>query len=184
MSHVGGSASPVLQHPRQADVHHAFITQWYKQRYSGERLQELLQETFGDITFGDERLDTLLMMVLRNATADSPWPLSNNPNGLFNGAIARTATCGCRCGSWLGRAPRRSCTFHPRRFGSAQRISSSSTAALTMYNNPAFHLFLPSPGDARTEFHATTQDDAGRTMWCNPTMTRSHSLVWQYGRPA
>ena len=55
MSHVGGSASPVLQHPRQADVHHAFITQWYKQRYSGERLQELLQETFGDITFGDER---------------------------------------------------------------------------------------------------------------------------------
>ena len=30
---------------------------------------------------------------------------------------------------------------------------------------------------------ATTQDANGRTMWCNPTMTGDHSLVWQYGGP-
>jgi hypothetical protein len=42
----------------------------------------------------------------------------------------------------------------------------------------------PSPGDPCVEFHATSQDDTGRTMWCNPTMTGSHSLVWQYGGPA
>ena len=46
------------------------------------------------------------------------------------------------------------------------------------------HAQAPSPGDACSEFHATTQDDTGRTMWCNPTMTGSHSLVWQYGGPA
>jgi hypothetical protein len=42
----------------------------------------------------------------------------------------------------------------------------------------------PSPGDACTVLHATTQDANGRTMWCNPTMTGNHSLVWQYGGPA
>ena len=42
----------------------------------------------------------------------------------------------------------------------------------------------PSPGDPCTVLHATTQDATGKTMWCNPTMTGSHSLVWQYGGPA
>jgi hypothetical protein len=32
--------------------------------------------------------------------------------------------------------------------------------------------------------HATTQDGNNRTMWCNPTMTGTHDLVWQYGGPA
>ncbi|EUA11289.1 hypothetical protein I546_2863 [Mycobacterium kansasii 732] len=41
----------------------------------------------------------------------------------------------------------------------------------------------PSPGDSCTVLHATTQDANGRTMWCNPTMTGDHSLVWQYGGP-
>lgn len=42
----------------------------------------------------------------------------------------------------------------------------------------------PAPGDACAVLHATTQDVNGRTMWCNPTMTGAHSLVWQYGGPA
>lgn len=41
----------------------------------------------------------------------------------------------------------------------------------------------PSPGDPCTTLHATTQDGNGRTMWCNPTMTGAHNLVWQYGGP-
>ncbi len=46
------------------------------------------------------------------------------------------------------------------------------------------HAQAPSPGDPCPTLHATTQDDNGRTMWCNPTMTGNHSLVWQYGGPA
>jgi hypothetical protein len=42
----------------------------------------------------------------------------------------------------------------------------------------------PGPGDSCTTLHATTQDANGRTMWCNPTMTGTHSLVWQYGGPS
>lgn len=46
------------------------------------------------------------------------------------------------------------------------------------------HADSPSPGEPCSEYHATTQDASGRTMWCNPTMTGTHSLVWQYGGPA
>lgn len=42
----------------------------------------------------------------------------------------------------------------------------------------------PTPGDPCTALHATTQDVNDRTMWCNPTMTGDHNLVWQYGGPA
>lgn len=42
----------------------------------------------------------------------------------------------------------------------------------------------PGPGDSCTVLHATTQDANGRTMWCNPTMTGAHTLVWQYGGPS
>ncbi|SOX55597.1 hypothetical protein MAAFP003_4289 [Mycobacterium ahvazicum] len=42
---------------------------------------------------------------------------------------------------------------------------------------------VPAAGDSCTVLHSTTQDANGRTMWCNPTMTGDHSLVWQYGGP-
>jgi len=43
---------------------------------------------------------------------------------------------------------------------------------------------VPGPGQTCTVLHATTQDANGRTMWCNPTMTGGHLLVWQYGGPS
>jgi hypothetical protein len=42
----------------------------------------------------------------------------------------------------------------------------------------------PGPGDPCPELHATTTDAQGKTMWCNPMMTGTHGLVWQYGGPA
>jgi hypothetical protein len=39
-------------------------------------------------------------------------------------------------------------------------------------------------GDSCAVLHATTMGPDGQTLWCNPTMTGSHSLVWQYGGPA
>jgi hypothetical protein len=42
----------------------------------------------------------------------------------------------------------------------------------------------PAPGDACTVLNATTHDVNGRMMWCNPTMTGAHTLVWQYGGPS
>ena len=121
---------------------HAFITQWYKQRYSSERLQELLQETFGDTTFGDERLDTLLMMVLRNATTDSPWPLSNNPNGMFNGADREDSNLRLPLWQLVRASTAAPVYFPPERIQVGPRDFVFVDGGLTMYNNPAFHLFL------------------------------------------
>ncbi|MGE2815491.1 hypothetical protein ACQI5H_10140 [Mycobacterium heidelbergense] len=42
----------------------------------------------------------------------------------------------------------------------------------------------PAPGDGCTVLHATTKDVNSRMMWCNPTMTGDHTLVWQYGGPS
>ncbi|WP_301102752.1 patatin-like phospholipase family protein [Propionivibrio sp.] len=41
-------------------------------------------ENASPATLGDEGLRTLLMMVLRNHTSDSPWPVSNNPRARYN----------------------------------------------------------------------------------------------------
>jgi hypothetical protein len=49
---------------------------------------------------------------------------------------------------------------------------------------PVANADAPSPGDSCASLHAVTQDANGRNMWCNPTMTGNHSLVWQYGGPS
>src|SRR6185503_12405682 len=50
------------------------------------KLQEIIQQKTGEeeATLGTEALRTYLMLVLRNATTDSPWPISNNPDAKYN----------------------------------------------------------------------------------------------------
>ncbi|BBY24973.1 hypothetical protein [Mycobacterium stomatepiae] len=62
-------------------------------------------------------------------------------------------------------------------------ISATALASATAATAGTAHAQAPAPGDSCTELHATTQDANGRTMWCNPTMTGNHNLVWQYGGP-
>ncbi len=121
---------------------HAFITQWYKQRYHSERLAELLQQTFGDITLGDDSLDTLLMMVLRNATTDSPWPVSNNPGGMYNAADRQDSNLHLPLWQLVRASTAAPVYFPPERIRVGRRDFIFVDGGLTMYNNPAFHLFL------------------------------------------
>ena len=62
-------------------------------------------------------------------------------------------------------------------------VSSLALVVTSGVADPVARADAPSPGDSCTVLHATTQDANGRTMWCNPTMTGNHSLVWQYGGP-
>lgn len=57
--------------------------------YNKEPLAKKLQAEFSgalgaDTTLGSPGLRSLLMMVMRNATTDSPWPVSNNPFAKYN----------------------------------------------------------------------------------------------------
>ena len=54
-------------------------------KYNDEPLALKLRDELGaDTMLGSDKLRTLLMMVLRNATTDSPWPISNNPAARYN----------------------------------------------------------------------------------------------------
>lgn len=121
----------------------AFILDLYRFKFDSTRLQQLLQKTFGENTiFGDDDLKTLLMVVLRNATTDSPWPLSNNPAATYNDP--QRPDCNLTFPLWqLVRASTAAPTFFPPeliRVGEHDFVFVDG--GVTMYNNPAFQLFL------------------------------------------
>ena len=65
----------------------AFLLKRFRYQYEDEKLAAKLQQVFGkDTTLGSDKLKTVLMMVMRNATTDSPWPVSNNPFAKYNDA--------------------------------------------------------------------------------------------------
>ena len=86
------------------------------------------------------------MMVMRNATTDSPWPLSNNPKAKYNDAAR--ADCNLKLPLWqLVRASTAAPTYFPPEVVRVGRDFIFVDGAVTMYNNPAFQLFLN--GDER-----------------------------------
>lgn len=118
---------------------------WYK--YYSRDLQKLMQETFGDdTTFGDESLRCLLMVMLRNASTDSPWPVSNNPRAMYNDRSR--ADCNLNIPLWqLVRGSTAAPTFFPpESIGVATRGVEREfvfvDGGVTMSNNPALQLFL------------------------------------------
>ena len=102
-----------------------------------------MQRTYGELTtFGDDELKTLLMVVLRNATTDSPWPLSNNPDAKYNDPAR--PDCNLNFPLWqLVRASTAAPTyFPPELIKVGEHPFVFVDGGVTMYNNPAFQLFL------------------------------------------
>lgn len=121
----------------------AFLLKRFRYKYEDEKLACKLKEVFGaDTTLGSDRLRTLLMMVMRNATTDSPWPVSNNPCAKYN-RIDRV-DCNLNIPLWqLVRASTAAPVYFPPevvRVGSHEFIFVDG--GITTYNNPAFQAFL------------------------------------------
>jgi hypothetical protein len=69
---------------REAFTKRALISRW-KSLYANGPLQRKLQDTFGLVTtLEPEHLKCLLLVVTRNATTDSAWPISSNPWAKYN----------------------------------------------------------------------------------------------------
>lgn len=118
-------------------------------RYGSERLKGLLQGVLGrDTTLGSEEMKSLLLMVLRNATTDSPWPLTNNPGAVYNDPTR--ADSNLRLPLWqLVRASTAAPVyFPPEVITVGEHDFVFVDGGLTMYNNPAFQLFLMATLDA------------------------------------
>lgn len=121
----------------------ASIMKRFRYQYDSARLKGLLQTTFGaETTFGDDRLRTLLMMVLRNATTDSPWPLSNNPGAKYNRPDRPDNNRDLPLWQLVRASTAAPVFFPPEMVSVGDREFVFVDGGLTMYNNPAFQLFL------------------------------------------
>ena len=126
----------------------ASLLKRFRSKYEDQKLAGKLRGVFGaDTRLGSDRLRTLLLIVMRNATTDSPWPLSNNPKARYNLDARRTAggTSNLDLRLWqLVRASTAAPTYFPPEaldVGGPQPFLMVD-GGVTMYNNPAFLLFL------------------------------------------
>ena len=143
---MGMSVAEILDFYQQAGAQmfeKASLLDRLRFKFDDEPLARKLKEVFGaDTLLGSDRLQTLLMLVLRNATTDSPWPLSNNPYAKYNDQ--KRPDSNLRLPLWqLVRASTAAPTYFPPEViavGARQFVFVDG--GVTMYNNPAFQLFL------------------------------------------
>ena len=124
----------------------------YEHEALGEKLKFELNKALGypdnanAATLGDENLNTLLMLVMRNHTTDSPWFLSNNPYSKYNNK--QRQDCNLNLPLWqLVRASTAAPTyFKAEEITFAKNTQNQYTftfvdGGVTTYNNPAFIAF-------------------------------------------
>jgi hypothetical protein len=122
--------------------HKTTLANRLKFKYDAEGFEENLKNVFGNETLGSSKLRTLLMMVLRNATTDHPWIVTNIPACPFNDPA--TPDCNLRIPLWqLIRGSAAAPTFFlPETVDTGAHRFVFMDGATTPYNNPAFRAFL------------------------------------------
>jgi hypothetical protein len=121
----------------------ASIIRRLQYQYKSEPLALQLQQVFGaTTTLGAPEVETLLLLVMRNATTDSPWPVSNNPFAKYNDP--EHDACNLHFPLWqLVRASTAAPTyFPPEVIECGGKPFVFVDGGVTMYNNPAFQMFL------------------------------------------
>jgi patatin-like phospholipase/acyl hydrolase len=133
------------------------LRRYFRNKFHDEKLAAKLREVIrqqaqaqgiapkpgeNEINLGTDALKTYLTLVLRNATTDSPWPISNNPDAKYNDCSR--PDCNLNLPLWqLVRASTAAPTYFPPEvvtIGEHEFIFVDG--GVTMYNNPAFQLFL------------------------------------------
>jgi predicted acylesterase/phospholipase RssA len=148
---IGMSVADILRFYEEAGAQmfvKAKLWERLRCKFEDEPLALKLKEVFGANTkFGSDRLQTLLLLVMRNATTDSPWPLSNNPYAKYNDPARPDDNS--KLPLWqLVRASTAAPTYFPPEVivlnpdSSKERQFVFVDGGVTMYNNPAFQMFL------------------------------------------
>jgi hypothetical protein len=124
----------------------SFFLSRLKSLYVSEPLAAAMQETFGrDSTLEPHHLRCLLLVVTRNVTTDSPWPISSNPLARFNHPSRQD--CNLKIPLWqLVRASTAAPVFFPPEIMNWDPSDPAKSfvfvdGGVTPYNNPAFLLY-------------------------------------------
>ena len=144
----------------------ASLLKRFRYKFEDEKLAAMLKEEIGaDTTLGRrDSCRTLLLLVMRNATTDSPWPISNNPRAKYNDPAR--ADSNLESAALAARARQhRGADLFPARDDPGRRSSRFVfvDGGVTMYNNPAFQLFLMATARAvRLVLGDRRREDAAR----------------------
>ncbi len=149
---IGKSVEEILEFYQEAGAQmfvKANLLRRLRYEFKSEPLAKKLKEVFDtNTTLGSEKLKTLLLLVMRNATTDSPWPISNNPFAKYNDGTR--PDCNLKFPLWqLVRASTAAPTYFPPEVivlpsaaPAGEREFVFVDGGVTMYNNPAFQMFL------------------------------------------
>ena len=129
---------------REAFTKRRLFDRW-KSLYENGALQRKLQDTFGTATLEPEHLQCLLLVVARNATTDSAWPISSNPWAKYNERSRKD--CNLRLPLWqIVRASTAAPVYFPPEVIEFDKDDPAKTfvfvdGGTTAYNNPAFLMY-------------------------------------------
>lgn len=126
------------------------LSRRWKSLYSSKKIENELKQLFIDkegnpATLEPHNLRCLLLVVVKNVTTDSAWPISSNPSAKYNHSSRSDSNL--KVPLWqLVRASTAAPIYFPPeviRFGDdkAQAEYVFADGSLTPFNNPAFQLF-------------------------------------------
>ena len=130
---------------RQAFTKRNFFQRW-KSLYENGELEQKLKQVFGEHTdLSPDNLQTLLLVVTRNKTSDSAWPISSNPSALFNDPAS--SNCNLRIPLWrIVRASTAAPVYFPPEVIRVDPADPEQDfvfvdGGTTPYNNPSFLMY-------------------------------------------
>jgi patatin-like phospholipase/acyl hydrolase len=143
---IGMSVADILRFYQEAGAQmfeKARLLDRLRFKFEDEPLAKQLKTVFGpETTLGSDRLQTLLMLVLRNATTDSPWPVSNNPFAKYNDINRPDSNLNLPLWQLVRASTAAPTYFPPEVIAVGDKSFVFVDGGVTMYNNPAFQLFL------------------------------------------
>jgi hypothetical protein len=124
----------------------SWLIERVKYFYTADPLKAKLRDVFGhDADLDPDNLKSLLLVVTKNVTTDSPWPISSNPDAKYNDPGRKD--CNLRIPLWqLVRASTAAPVFFPPEILQWDKTDPSKTfvfvdGGVTPHNNPAFLLY-------------------------------------------
>lgn len=125
--------------------------------YQNGALEKELKETFGQSTdlrlegvqngegVKNGKLKTLLLVVTKNVTTDSPWPISSNPEAVYNDPFRTDSNLNMRLWQLIRASTAAPVYFPPEVIAFDPKDATKEfvfvDGGVTPYNNPAFLLY-------------------------------------------